>query len=78
MSKILHANWNADFAMDDEHAKPRMKETTNELASLISSWNLRVKNMPIVDNVQLAGEEQHDRVGGFGMRYKNPFTFSFE
>jgi hypothetical protein len=43
MSKISHANWSVDFAMDDEHAKSRMKEVTNELASLFSSLNLGVK-----------------------------------
>ena len=29
--KILLANWNANFVMDDEHEKSRMKKATNEL-----------------------------------------------
>ena len=40
MSKILLANWSANFAMDDEHEKLRMKEATNERANLIHSLYL--------------------------------------
>ena len=32
--------WSANFAMNDEHENLRMKEATNEPASLISSLNL--------------------------------------
>ena len=37
MSKISLAYWSAHLAIDGEHEKSRMKETTNELASLLSS-----------------------------------------
>jgi hypothetical protein len=37
--------------------KLRMKEATNELASLISSLNLRSEEMPIKEYVQLVGEK---------------------
>ena len=57
MSKILLADWSVNFAMDDEREKLRMKEATNELASLISSLNLGSEEMPIEEYVQLAGEE---------------------
>ena len=57
MSKILLADWSANFAMDDEREKLRMKEATNELASLISSLNLGSEEMPIEEYVQLAREE---------------------
>lgn len=40
MSKISLGDWIGDFAMD-EHEKSRLKGTTNELASLISSLNLQ-------------------------------------
>jgi hypothetical protein len=40
MSNILLVDWSVDFSMDDEHEKLRIKETTNEMASLISSLNL--------------------------------------
>ena len=43
MSKISHENWSVDFAMDDEHVNSRIKEATNEMASLFSSLNLGVK-----------------------------------
>ena len=45
-----------DFAIDHAHEKSRMKEATNELASLISSLNLESEKMPIED-VQLVGEK---------------------
>jgi hypothetical protein len=35
----------------------RIKEATNELASLISFWNLGSEEIPIEEYVQLAGEE---------------------
>ena len=41
MSKISFAEWSIDFAMDGEREKPRMKDATNELTSLISSLNIR-------------------------------------
>jgi hypothetical protein len=47
MSKIFLAYWSADFAMDDEHDKLRVKEATNKLASLISSLDLGSLQMPI-------------------------------
>ena len=37
MSKILLADYSANFAMDDECEKSTMKEAANELASLIFS-----------------------------------------
>jgi hypothetical protein len=37
MFKTLLIDWSDNFAMDDESEKLRMKEATNELASLISS-----------------------------------------
>ena len=40
MSKILHVDWSADFDMDGECEKMRMKEMANELASLTSYLNL--------------------------------------
>ena len=43
--------------MDHERVKPRIKETTNELTSLISSLNLGSKEVPIEVYVQLAREE---------------------
>ena len=57
MSKILPRDWSADFAMDDDYGKSRMKEAANELASLISSLNLGSEEMPIEESVQLVGEE---------------------
>ena len=49
-----------DFAMDDECEKSRMKEATNELASLISSLNLESEEMLFEEYVQLAGEDVVD------------------
>ena len=46
--------------MDDEHEKSRTKETTNELASLVSSSNIGIEEIPIEEYVQLAGEEIGD------------------
>ena len=43
--------------MADQHENERMKEATNELASLISSLNLGSVEMPIEEYVQLAREE---------------------
>ena len=40
MSKILPMDWNVDFAMDDERENERMKEATNEMASLFSPLNI--------------------------------------
>jgi hypothetical protein len=40
MSKTLHVGWSANFSMDDEHEKLRVKEATNEVVSLVSSLNL--------------------------------------
>ena len=60
MSKILPKDWSADFAMDGEHEKSRMKEATSELASFISSLNLGSKELPIEENVQLAEEKIDD------------------
>ena len=57
MSKILTTNWNVDFAIHDEPEKSRMKEATNESASLVSSLNLGNEEMPIEEYVQLAWEE---------------------
>ena len=56
MFKILLANSSANFAIDDERKKLRMKEATFELASLISSSNLGSEEMTIEEYVQLAGE----------------------
>ena len=57
MSKILLVNWGADFAMDDECEKSRIKEATNNLASLIPSLSFGFEDMPIEEYVQLAREE---------------------
>ena len=57
MFKILFADWSANFAMDDECKKLRMKEATNELAILVFSLNLGSEEMPIEEYVQLVGEE---------------------
>ena len=57
MFNILHANWSADFAMDDEHGKSRMKDVKKKLASLISSLNLGSEEMLVEEYVQLAREE---------------------
>jgi len=43
--------------MDDECKKLRMKEATNELASLVSSLNLGSEEMPIEKYVQLVGDD---------------------
>ena len=43
--------------MDDECQKLRMKEATNEMASLISSLNLRSEEMLIEEYVQLPRED---------------------
>ena len=57
MSKILLADESANFSIDDEREKPRMKEATTGLASLISSMNLGSEEMPIKEHVQLARED---------------------
>ena len=57
MFKILLLDWSADFGMNHERGKLRMKEAINELASLISSLNLGSEEMPIEEYVQLAREE---------------------
>ena len=58
MSKILPIDWSANFAMNDKREKSRMKEATNELASLISSRNIGSEEiMPIEEYVQLVGED---------------------
>ena len=54
---ILPKDQSANFSVDDEHEKLRMKETTNKLASLISPLNLGSIKMPIEEYVQLVGEE---------------------
>ena len=56
MSKILPDNWNADLAMDDKREKLRMKEATNEMASLKSSLNLESDEMPIENYGQQVGD----------------------
>ena len=43
--------------MNDEHEKSRMKKTTNNLTSLISSLDLRSEKTNIEEYVQLAAEE---------------------
>ena len=54
MSKTLLVDRSANFSMDNECEKSRMKETTNELASPISSLNLGSEELPIAEYVQLA------------------------
>ena len=72
MSKILPTNGSANFSIDGEHEKSRMKEVANELASLVSYLNLGSEEMPFEENVRLVGENncqckvQHGSVGGFG------------
>lgn len=56
MSKILFVDLSADFTMDDEHGKSRMKEATNNLASLISSLTIENEGMLIDEYIQLAQE----------------------
>ena len=56
MSKILLANWNVDFFMNDEHEISRVKEATNELANLISSLNFGSEEILIEEYVQWVGE----------------------
>ena len=51
MSKILLVHWSANFAMDDEHEKSRMK--ANESASLSYPWNLGSKELPMEESMQL-------------------------
>jgi hypothetical protein len=46
--------------MNDEHENSRIKETTNELASLISSLNLGSEEMLIEEYVQLTRGEVVD------------------
>ena len=41
----------ANFSVDDEHEKSRMKEVVNELASLISSLNFGSEEMRIEEYV---------------------------
>ena len=60
------------FAMDDEQAKLRMKEATNDLASLISFLNLGSEQMLIdLCAIGIRGNcwcrVHHGCVGGFGM-----------
>ena len=43
--------------MDDEREKLRMKDVSNEFASLISSLNLGSEEMPIKEYMQLGGKE---------------------
>ena len=43
--------------MDDEREKLRMKDVSNEFASLISSLNLGSEEMPIKEYMQSAGKE---------------------
>jgi hypothetical protein len=57
MSKVILVDWSADFAMDHEHEKLRMRETTNKLTSPISALDLGSEEMPIEEYVQLEGEE---------------------
>jgi hypothetical protein len=49
----LLTNWSAVFVVDDECQKFRMKETTNEMASIILSLNLGSTKTPIEEYVQL-------------------------
>jgi hypothetical protein len=51
MSMTLLADQSADVAMDDECEKSRMKEATNEFASLISSLNLGSEDMHVEEYV---------------------------
>ena len=53
MSKIFLADRSDDFAMDNECEKSRMKEATNELATLVSSLTLKSEEMPIEEYVKL-------------------------
>ena len=57
MSKILLADWSANFAIDHEHEKLRVKEKSNESTSLNSSLNLGSEEMFVKEYVQLAKEE---------------------
>ena len=57
MFKVLLADWSADFAMDHEWEKSRIKEATNELESIISYLNFGSEEMPIKVYVQLVREE---------------------
>ena len=43
----LLANRSVDFAMNHEHEKSRMQETTNEMTSHVSSLNIGSEEMPI-------------------------------
>jgi hypothetical protein len=47
MLLILTIYWSANFAIYDGLAKTRMKEATNELASLNYSLNIGSEEMPI-------------------------------
>ena len=51
MSKTLPTNWCVNFVMDDGREKSRIKESTNQLASLISSSYLGSEEMPIKEYV---------------------------
>ena len=53
----LTCNSTIDFAMDDEGERSRMKESTSELASLVSYLNLGSEEMCVEEYVQLVGEE---------------------
>ena len=58
MSKNLPIDWSANFSMDGEREKSRMKAVANELASLISSLDLGSEELlPIEKYVQLAGQK---------------------
>jgi hypothetical protein len=46
--------------MDVEREKLRMKEASNEIASLSSLFDLGSEEMPIEEYVQLAGEDTVD------------------
>ena len=52
MSKILLLDWSANFAMDDEREKSKMKEATNELASHVSFLNCGSEETPIEEYVE--------------------------
>ena len=61
MFKIVQVvDRSANFGMDDEREKSRMKETSNQMATLISSLNLGSEEMHIEEYVQLVGEEIDD------------------
>ena len=57
MSKILLVDWSANFSIDHEHEKLRVKEESNESTSLNSSLNHGSEEMFVKEHVQLAKEE---------------------